>query len=275
MKILSFDIGIKNLAGCIMEKEGESYVIHWWDVLNLLQAEEKSCSFVKKFKNGNSQCCKKKPEFEYNKQFYCKTHIEEMQSNYYLNTNKELFCTHEPCKKKAKWSSLDNQFHLCQVHFNQYTKKKKLPKRNCNTIKIEEIMLCMWKVLDSNSHLLEVDEVIIENQPAKKNKTMKAVADSVFNYFLCRGIIDKERTKSTITKVSYISPSNKLKCNESNTNEVLSGKNSSEKYRLRKKLGIEYCREILKDNKEKIDYFNSHGKKDDLADSFLQGVYYL
>ena len=48
MKILSFDIGIKNLAGCIMEKEGESYVIHWWDVLNLLQAEEKSCSFVKK-----------------------------------------------------------------------------------------------------------------------------------------------------------------------------------------------------------------------------------
>ena len=133
----------------------------------------------------------------------------------------------------------------------------------------------MWKVLDKMPHLLQVDTVVIENQPAKKNKTMKAIADSIFNYFICRGIIDKERTNSLINKVTYISPSNKLKINEEKTNETLKGKTLSEKYRLRKKLGIEYCREEIKDNPEKLVYFNGHSKKDDLADCFLQGIYYL
>ena len=276
MKILSFDIGIKNLAGCIMDKERN---IYWWDIINLLQAEKKKCCFVRKFKNGNCAECKKKPEFEFDKKYYCKDHISEKHSNYHSNPKSGFKCSHinkeKQCIKNAKWSSLDSKIHLCTVHYNQYTKVKKLPKRNCNTIKIEEIILCMWKVLDQYPHLLEVDHVVIENQPAKKNKTMKAIADSIFNYFICRGIIDKERTKSTIEKVTYISPSNKLKIKEEHTNNALKGKTSSEKYRIRKKLGIEYCRELLKDNQEKLDYFNLHSKKDDLADSFLQGIYYL
>ena len=276
MKILSFDIGIKNLAGCIMDKER---TIYWWDIINLLQAEKKQCSFIRKFKNGNCAECKKKPEFEFDKKYYCKNHIDETTSNYHSSTKCEFKCLHtnkdKQCNKNAKWSSLDSKMHLCTVHYNQYNKVKKLPKRNCNTIKIEEIILCMWQVLDQCPHLLEVDHVVIENQPAKKNRTMKAIADSIFNYFICRGIVDKERTKSTIEKVSYISASNKLKINEENTINALKDKNSSEKYRIRKKLGIEYCREALKDNQEKLDYFNLHSKKDDLADSFLQGIYYL
>ena len=40
--------------------------------------------------------------------------------------------------------------------------------------------------------------VLIENQPVLRNPRMKTISETLFNYFLCRGIVDKERTKSTI-----------------------------------------------------------------------------
>ena len=39
--VLSFDIGIKNLAYCILKKEDESYAIHDWDIITLVKDEEK------------------------------------------------------------------------------------------------------------------------------------------------------------------------------------------------------------------------------------------
>ena len=50
------------------------------------------------------------------------------------------------------------------------------------------------------------------------------------------------------------------------------------KYSDRKKLGISKCLEIIgSDHRflEKLEYFNSHNKKDDLADSFLQGLWFI
>jgi hypothetical protein len=43
-------------------------------------------------------------------------------------------------------------------------------------------------------------------------------------------------------------------------------------------LGIAKCLETISANSnyfDKLDYFNAHKKKDDLADSFLQGIWYL
>ena len=42
MKILSFDVGIQNLAFCLLEKkEDDNFEIHRWGIINLM--EDRQC----------------------------------------------------------------------------------------------------------------------------------------------------------------------------------------------------------------------------------------
>jgi hypothetical protein len=43
---------------------------------------------------------------------------------------------------------------------------------------------------------------------------MKSIAYEIYDYYLIRGMIDKEITKSNIKKVKFMSPSNKIKLAE-------------------------------------------------------------
>ena len=73
----------------------------------------------------------------------------------------------------------------------------------------------------------------------------------------------------SVSHIEFISASNKLKdCD-------LKDKT---KYSDRKKLGITKCLEIITTDfrfNEHIEYFNGHKKKDDLSDSFLQGIWFI
>jgi hypothetical protein len=72
-----------------------------------------------------------------------------------------------------------------------------------------------------------------------------------------------------VEDIHYISSYNKLKL------FVPSKKNLT--YKERKNLGIECTLKELdkSQTQEWINYFNTHKKKDDLADSFLQGFWYI
>jgi hypothetical protein len=68
--------------------------------------------------------------------------------------------------------------------------------------------------------------------------------------------------------IDFVNASNKLK-------EFIEIKST---YTDRKKLGIQKSIELLNDNfhyNSWSDFFKNHSKKDDLADSFLQGIWYL
>ena len=84
--------------------------------------------------------------------------------------------------------------------------------------------------------------VLIENQPSMKNPKMKAISSTIYDYFLIRGIFDKERTNSNITRVKFMSPSNKLKlADEGDTKKLVKLKgNDAKTYKLTKTLGIKY-----------------------------------
>ena len=72
-----------------------------------------------------------------------------------------------------------------------------------------------------------------------------------------------------VDRIEFVSASNKLK--DCDANEKVN-------YKDRKKLGIKKCLELLSTNNgfnNKLDYFDSHKKKDDLADSFLQGIWFI
>jgi len=89
--------------------------------------------------------------------------------------------------------------------------------------------------------------------------------------------------KNSNQYIEFVSSFNKLKdVNTNNTNNTKNSeyedKTDKKKYNERKKLGIKICLENLENNNindEWIKFFNIHNKKDDLADCFLQGIWYI
>jgi len=143
--------------------------------------------------------------------------------------------------------------------------------------------------------LLNVDIVVIENQPSLKNPQMKSIQMILYSYFLILGkVIGSEKSTTYIDKIEFCSASNKLKVYDGPTiileekkknkkiievedvtiNNTVK-KSSSVKYADKKRLAIEHAKYYLEQNLDYKNFFNDNKKKDDLSDSFLQGLYYI
>ena len=102
--------------------------------------------------------------------------------------------------------------------------------------------------------------------------------NTIYDYYLIRGMIDKEITKSNIKKVKFMSPSNKIKLAEDGElNKIVLAKNTNESvaYKLTKELSIKYTKELIKHLPNWLEFLSQQKKKDDLCDAFLQGAYYF
>jgi len=122
------------------------------------------------------------------------------------------------------------------------------------------------KLFDELPLFLECNKVVIENQPCMKNPVMKSIQMIVYSYFAIRGITDNKTT----SEIVLMSASNKTKVYDGPPIELA----VKSKYTRNKKLAILHTQYILKDV-EKLEFFNTHKKKDDLADAYLQGLFYI
>ena len=195
MKILSFDVGIKNLAYCLIDSEDGS--IKDWGILNI--SVDPVCDHQMK---------------------------------------------HRPCDKTAKKMIKDTGFKLCTSH---------------------------CKIKQYKENFLEVDIVVIENQPALKNPTMKSVQMILYSYFLIEGVT----TLKTIQDIQMMNARNKLKAYTGPTIKC----DIKDKYKKNKFLAIEYCDYMIQNNPH-IDtkyhkLYDESKKKDDLSDAYLQGIFYI
>ena len=105
MKYLSWDIGIKNLSYCLVEKNDNSYKILNWEIINIGEKTKPipNCIQLKK----NKEICNKNSMY-YNIEFdtyCCKTHSKNFKnSNKMLEVNKIRCCfidkKEELCQKK-------------------------------------------------------------------------------------------------------------------------------------------------------------------------------
>ena len=190
------------------------------------------------------------------------------------------------CNKKShQFNCIDNKLY-CNVHAKQYYKNylkstalKPFKVQDSRTLNFDSVKLKLMQELENRKLLLSAYAVVIENQPSFKNPRMKSIASTLYDYYLIRGILDRDITKSNIECVKFMSPSNKLKLADAgDTKELIKVKATNDEtksYKLTKSLGIKYCLEMIKHLPTWITHFNSHKKKDDLADAFLQGVYFI
>lgn len=259
MIICSWDIGIKNLAFCIIEINNNLWEINEWDIITLENIQQ--CS----------KCNKIATYYDYNDIYFCDDHVNNNIVMHAELIEDKINCSYNKCNTKAKFI-IDDKYY-CLTHKKmlekQYMKQympKPIKKKNSNKIPIFDLIKQLHHELEiRKTKLLNVNEVLIENQPTKLNPTMKTISSAVFSYFVFNGI-----------KAKFISPCNKLKINKDNTETELN--NTTNKKRMTKKLGIQYTLDIINNHNKKnvyISTLNKYKKKDDLCDSFLQCYHYL
>ena len=306
MIILSWDVGIVNLAYCVLEYENNKIKILDWNIIDLIDRSkyEYFCCGTTKGKNICGNRASHKIDTGDNVYGYCRIHLK--QHMIHVNLDKfetDHFKSHHEgeciftkrdgnlCGKKSTIIEIKTGAKFCNVHYKSCRTKlvskmsiQPIKKLNADHIPTSTIQYNLVKKMDAlinHFQLLKVEKVIIENQPCKKNAKMKSIANTLYVYFLIRGQIDNTAGLK-IDLVRFINASNKLKTNQKNTDKILGKKrlemkNNNDKnvYDATKGLAITYTKKILADDKIQLSYLDLFKKQDDLCDAFLQGKYYL
>lgn len=291
MIILSFDVGIKNLAYCLtsinLEKqleEQEEQEEQWqqqqqcndvdflqilkWDVIDLSTSLSTTSSEIVTTSVTTSlkQCCKCK------KIANCCTH-----SNTILPEDVKKYC-----KKHAEETQLPMHTRLLKSNSKNGQNPYLIPlsvinkKISCNKIDIVDLGINLKSHFDSifKEYIDKIDAIIIENQIGNLAGRMNVLQGMISQYFIMRDI----------TKIEFISATNKLKLfknviqNQIQNNELENVIETEKKlYKMRKDAGKKVCRSLLMFYQSLhiwITDYDKHKKRDDLADCFLQGYYY-
>jgi hypothetical protein len=292
MKILSWDVGIINLAYCLLDVEGENWKIEDWGIINLTNRDTLKCFVCGK----NASCCTEIEGKSKEEQYYCKKHIPKdlVAPNFddiFEICDSSIKCQWgesddglKECVKKSKYRHISSGKCYCTAHAKSLYKKivdsykvKSLKKKAVGSMDIDVLKVELIKKLEERNDFLNVDSILIENQPSMKNPKMKAISSTLYDYFLIRGIFDKERLQSKVSYVKFMSPSNKLKlADDSDSKKLIKVKgNDAKSYKLTKSLSVKYCKDLISKYDNWVNVFDQHKKKDDLADCFLQGLYYI
>ena len=258
MKILSIDVGIKNLACVIIELDpyvfSPSKILKWevLDLTNRMICDTDLCNDVALFQ-GLDNCV------------LCKKHAKKHSCGLLIPKPVDKL-------KNIKKMKLDELKKYADIHNINYEKNKK------NEIfkKIEEViknkfytdinssradeydLITLGRMLKTKMNEFikdcEIDIVYIENQISPLANRMKTLQGMITQYFIM----------VSECKIEFISSINKLK--------ELNMETSS--YSERKKEGIILCRKKIEEyNKEWCKIFENSKKKDDLSDCFLQGLF--
>lgn len=343
-RIISFDVGIKNMAYCIFDVSSQSSDIPPivtmvdWNILNISKSIETSSdptsgstvaldgqeslspptcmhelSTSKKKRSSEAElttkCCGKKSKYHKDGFYVCEKHAKESQK--YLMPKSEYT---EKSLQKRKLEDLKSFVQQQNVYFftgiPEKVKKQELidkvvqtfqprcweenpkPKKETKAGDIDLISIGrnLYAQLSQNPYMQTVTHVVIENQIspiANRMKTIQGMLAQVFIFY-------------QIPIIEFVSSANKLKdfvkaaqmdTNEESKTDTVSEttkKKSSSKigiYKQHKNDAVVFCRQFLTtyfenlttflQEKDWVHFFNSHGKKDDLADAFLQGIWYI
>jgi hypothetical protein len=302
MKIISIDVGIKNLSYCILDvSTPECISIIKWEIVNLITTQptttctQYDSKTLKKTKKPNSSqksmdsfmptapplptlgqiACKYIAKFTKYDNAYCARHAKKSGFITPTKETKRTFINKQRvgslhdltekynidmsgCKKSGK-PTRQEMVDALLAFFSEKCLDPVTP-ISANTVSLvtisQNLVSHFDKICSGECGYEHIHSVIIENQLANRMQTIQGMIAQLF------------AIKNASINVEFISPANKLKgCNSGTTT-----------YEERKKQSIEICLETLCSSAkfegwEK--YVKDHKKKDDLADAFLQGMWYI
>lgn len=251
MKLVSFDIGIRNLAVCVLEGTSRTDMrITGWDVIDVI-GEKNGHIRTSCFKcakpamwvqagAGTQACSRHRPKsLTMTKTVLTKKTIPELQElgkGYGITgkTKKDLVSSIWTELNKSGWA--------------KFKGNARAPGGG-----VLDLVGDIVNSLDKRADWWGCSDLIIfENQ---LDRRMFAVQAMLHMYFACRGF----RTKG-------VSAIHKL-------DNMTTATDATTTYRGRKKTGIVHCEALCPP--ANLAFFKSHKKKDDLSDSMLQGLYFL
>lgn len=266
MRVLSIDVGIKNLAYCLFDVVNDkNFHIEDWEVINLCEDNKKNCCEMVG-KNRETHCSKVATYFK-DEAFYCKLHAKK----------RDWLVPPSTTALQIKRMPVDE---ICQllddlmIEYSKPIKKSKLIKTYENYVNtrcfncVKETKAGDMSLIDVGKGLVQkfsarfpwkIDVVLIENQVSPIANRMKTIQGMIAQYFIMKD--------SDI--ISFIAACNKLKY-------YTNGEKTS--YNERKKMGVEITSALLTNNyqlKDAVPMLMNTKKKDDLCDSFLQGIWYM
>ena len=262
-----------------------------WDIVNI--GEETSSLLCGEMENDKSKTksiniCNKPAKYSKNNKCYCLKHSKKQVFHVptkelvpaYLNKQKinSLFELAE--KYNINYTKPIKKQDLIHL-FNEYVLNKCFETvniTNSNKVDIISIGKNIKKKFATNNTYNNIDVILIENQISPIANRMKTIQGMVAQYFIMKNSTSHKQ------HIEFVSSFNKLKevSNNNNTSDTQTldktDKTDKAKYNDRKKLGIVTCLENLEKthiNNEWVNFFNKHSKRDDLADCFLQGIWYI
>jgi len=310
MKLISFDIGIKNMAYCVLDCSLSINVLDW-NVLNLLEIEQPkhtcNCFLKQKTKKSPQIKCSKIAKYKKNDGFYCEKHAKECSQ---FMIPKKQFSTATIKKMKIEELVKLGNSHLAFMNIEnlntnpinwkrailvdfliKFFEKKSLESiiikksKTAGETDLIKIGRSMKMQLD-NIDFIGLTNVVIENQISPIANRMKTIQGMLAQYFII---------KTNDTEIDFVSSANKLKQfgviesdkknpkepnkpkKESPLENHFESSNPNPEYKQHKKDGVFYCSKMIETNPELECWKGSLDikKKDDLADCFLQGIWFL
>jgi hypothetical protein len=234
--ILSIDIGIRNLALCIMSAEDKTdmstFKIHLWDVFDTLESDEHNCVCLQK----NGKICNKKCSYKY------------------IDSNK-------------------NVNYTCKMHFPKEIKIDKsniFKKKMINDYLLQDIadivLTKLQHIYDTNSIFKQLTSIVIELQP-KINQKMKFTSHIIYGKLV-------ELMRHTKCTIRFVRASHKLLAYTGP--EIfckLKGAYAKRKWLSIKYSEWFLENRFSKEQKDKwLSFLISHNKQDDLCDTYLMAI---
>lgn len=281
MKLVSFDVGIKNMAYCFFDISGENIGVKDWNVINLMPDANKTtvlcnCNIIikgnkKKDIKPTVKPCGNKAKYTKNELCFCerhakttdllipsKSHKSSTLNKMKTDELKQLALSFNIIPENTKKLVVEQMLEYFDKHSLEPILKTKSNASNIDLITIGKNIKIEFDKVDFS----QVERVIIENQISPIANRMKSIQGMLAQYFIMR---------HDSIQIEFLSSSNKLKGFEKEHDAE--GSN----YKQHKMDAVFHTKRIIENP-----YFSSwkshvleHKKIDDLADAFLQGLWYL